>query len=159
MWYFVTAAQETNINWDSIVHTHAFSFYLRAWCGVGSQEMTFIFRPCWVFVGGHELSLVSASVAYSLVGVQASHCGGFSCCRIQAQQLQPTGLAPPQQVESFQIRDQTHVPFIGWQILSHWTTREVQKMIIGEFTSWHPAKLNLSNSNENLPKNTQLILP
>ena len=63
-------------------------------------------------------------------------------------------LSCPTQVESSRIRDRTHVPCIGWQILSHWATREVQKMIIEEFTSWHPAKLNLSNSNENLAKNT-----
>ena len=30
-------------------------------------------------------------------------------------------------VGSAQIRDLTHVPFIGRQILNHWTTREVRK--------------------------------
>ena len=35
---------------------------------------------CWVFVPFRVLSLVVASEGYSLVRMQASHCGGFSCC-------------------------------------------------------------------------------
>ena len=34
------------------------------------------------------------------------------------------GLAP-QHVGSSWTRDLTHVPYNGWQILNHWTTREV----------------------------------
>ena len=39
---------------------------------------------CWVFVAGRGLSLVVASGAALRCGVQASHCGGFSCCGAQA---------------------------------------------------------------------------
>ena len=63
-------------------------------------------------------------------------------------------LSSPTEGGIFPDQGSNPCPLHWWQILSHWTTREVQKMIIGEFTSWHPAKLNLSNSNENLPKNT-----
>ena len=66
----------------------------------------------------------------------ASHCGGFSCCRMQtlgcvgfschstqAQQLQHTDLVAPQHVESSQTRDWTHVPCIGRRIRDHWTIK------------------------------------
>ena len=39
------------------------------------------------------------------------------------------GLVAPQQVESPQARDRTHVPHFGRQILNHWTTREVPTKI------------------------------
>ena len=42
-------------------------------------------------------------------GAQPSHCGGFSCCRAQAQSLWHRGLAAPQHVGSSQIRERTHV--------------------------------------------------
>ena len=44
--------------------------------------------------------------------VQASYCSGFSGCGARA-------------VESSQTRDQTHVPCMDRQVLSHWTAREV----------------------------------
>ena len=44
------------------------------------------------------------------------HCWYFICLIIYF----------PQHVGSSQVRDQTHVPCIGWQILNHRTTREVQ---------------------------------
>ena len=69
---------------------------------------------------------------------QASHCSGFSCCGSRAlgtrasvvvahglQQLWLTDLVAPQHVGSSRTGDQTHVPFIGRQILNHCTTREV----------------------------------
>ena len=43
----------------------------------------FIFG-CVVFVAVCGLSLVVASGGYSICDVQASHCGGFSCCRAWA---------------------------------------------------------------------------
>ena len=36
----------------------------------------------------HGLSLVAASRGSLRCGVQASHCGGFSCCRAQAVRVQ-----------------------------------------------------------------------
>ena len=44
----------------------------------------FIFWLRWVFVAAHGLSLVVARGATLRYGVQASHCGGFSCCRARA---------------------------------------------------------------------------
>ena len=82
-------------------------------------------------------------------GAQASHCGGFSCCRAralgawasvvvargfqqlwlagsraQAQQLWRKGLVAPRHVGSSQTRDRTRVPCIGRRILNHCTTKE-----------------------------------
>ena len=86
------------------------------------------------------LSIVAATLHCSM---QASHCGGFSCCdaqvqrhmgfsscgtqarqsqlegsRVQAQQLWRMGLVAPPHVESSRTRDQIHVPCIGREILS-----------------------------------------
>ena len=84
-----------------------------------------------------------------VVGVQAFHCGDFSCgaealhtwasviaaqglssCGSQslvwARKFQHMGLSCLQDVESSWISDQTHVPFIGWWIPIHCTVREVQ---------------------------------
>ena len=44
----------------------------------------FYFWLCCVFIAARGLSLVAASGATLRCGVQASHCGGFSCCRAQA---------------------------------------------------------------------------
>ena len=72
----------------------------------------------------------------------ASHCGGFSCCRVQAlghmgfsrlqflasrAQVQCswyTGFVAPQHMESSLTRDWTLVSCFGRQILNHWATRE-----------------------------------
>ena len=72
----------------------------------------------------------------SSCGVWASHCGGFSCCRVQvlgcvaqqlqflsfraqAQQLWHTGLVAPQHVGSSWIRDGTHISCISGLIIHH----------------------------------------
>jgi len=68
-----------------------------------------------------------------LCRVWASHCGGFPCCREQAvgtwaaviAALGLTGIVVPRHVGSSRIRNQTHVPCIGRQILNHWTTRDI----------------------------------
>ena len=77
-------------------------------------------------------SLVEASRGLlSRCGARASHCSVFSCFRAQPlracgfQQLQHAGLVAPWHVESSWTKDQTRVPFIGRQILNHWTTREI----------------------------------
>ena len=62
-------------------------------------------------------------------GVRASHCCDFSFCGAWALEYKLSScgvqaLVAPQHVESPQIRNQTHVPCIGRQILNHWTTRE-----------------------------------
>ena len=38
----------------------------------------------WAFTAAHRLSLVVASGVTLCCSTQASHCGGFSCCRAQA---------------------------------------------------------------------------
>ena len=82
-------------------------------------------------------------------GAQASHCGGFSCCRAQALGVRAsvvvahglsscgswalerrlsswhTDLVAPRHVGSSQTRDRTCVPCIGRQILNDCATREV----------------------------------
>ena len=82
-----------------------------------------------------DFSLVVVSRGCSSCGVQASHCGGFSCCRAQAlgAWLSSCGLGASvtqgmwnlQHVEFPWTRDGTHVPCIGSQSPSHWTTRDV----------------------------------
>ena len=63
--------------------------------------------------------LVSAVAAYRLscCGLRVLDCGLGSCGY--------TGFAAPWPVQSSQTRDRTHVPYIGRQILIHWTSREV----------------------------------
>ena len=56
--------------------------------------------------------------------VRASRCGDFSCHRVKAQQLWPTGLVALQHVESSLIRDGAGVPCIARQSPNCWTTRE-----------------------------------
>ena len=38
----------------------------------------------WVFVAARGFSLVARAGATVCCGAQASHCGGFSCCRARA---------------------------------------------------------------------------
>jgi len=93
-----------------------------------------------VFVVARGLSLVAASGGYSSLGALASHCGGFSCCRVVAQGLircgswaleraglSPEGSVAPPYVESSWSRDGTHVFCIGRWILIHCATRIVPR--------------------------------
>ena len=82
------------------------------------HQIFFFFQFClhWIFVATQASS---SCRGYSLV---ASHCGGFSCCRVQAldawAQLWHMGLAALWHVESSQTRDRTGVPCIGRWILN-----------------------------------------
>ena len=84
-------------------------------------------------------SLTGARGRLSSRGAQASHWGGFSCCRAnsgvldfqqfqlpgfraQTQQLWQTGSYASCHVGSSQTRDQTYVSCIGSQIFYDWTT-------------------------------------
>ena len=60
----------------------------------------------------------------SSCGVGASHGGGFSYCRAEAQWLWCTGLVALQLVGSSWIRGWTHISSIGRWILYHWTSKE-----------------------------------
>ena len=80
------------------------------------------FWLCWVCVAACGPSPVAASRGYSSRAAWASHCSGFSCWGARA--LGCTGLVAQWQLSdqgSSQTRDQTRVPYIGRQILNHWT--------------------------------------
>ena len=73
--------------------------------------------------------LVAASRGCSSCGAQASHWGGFSCCRARgAGRVGSVVAAPPaaapRSVGSSWTRAWTHVSCIGRWILYHWATRE-----------------------------------
>ena len=68
--------------------------------------------------------------------IWVSHCGGFLCCRAWAlgrtafgncgtRRSHCSSQVDPWDVEYSRIRDWTHVPCFGRQILKHWTTREI----------------------------------
>ena len=58
---------------------------------------------------------------------RALHCGGFSCCGVQARGHE--GLSASWQKGSSQTRDRTDVPCISRRmILTQWTTREVLQL-------------------------------
>ena len=61
-----------------------------------------------------------------LIELQVSHCGDFSCCGAQTQQLWCMGIIALWPVGSSQTRNRTLVPCLGRQIINHWTTGEVQ---------------------------------
>ena len=61
----------------------------------------------------------------SLVVEHSSRCLGFISCGLWAQELWHMGLVAPRHVESSQIRDRTHVPCIGRQVLTPHAIREV----------------------------------
>ena len=64
----------------------------------------------------------------SSCGMQASHCGGFSCCRTLAgcagSVVVAHGLSCPMACGVFWTRDRACVPCIGRWILNHWTTKK-----------------------------------
>ena len=86
----------------------------------------------------HGLSLVSVSGGFSpvarpgllvmgasLVAEQGLKAHGLQYLQHAGSAVGHMGLVAPWDVESSPTRDQTHVPCIGRQILSHWTTRNV----------------------------------
>ena len=110
----------------------------RSYCRILLTFLSFVFNKCiyfwppWVFISVCGLSLVAVSGGYSLCGVEASHCGGFSSCRAWALEyagfslLVCPGLSCSKECGTFLDQDLTHTPCSGRQILNHWTTREVQ---------------------------------
>ena len=64
----------------------------------------------------------------SSCGTQASHCGGFSCCRAlagcAASVVGAHGLSCPTACGIFLDQGPTCVPCIGRWILNHWTTKK-----------------------------------
>ena len=80
----------------------------------------------WFLCGGF-LQLRRAGA--SLVSSMDSRCVGFSSWGSWALRCglsRHVGLVSPWHVGSSQIRDRTHIPCIGRQILNHQTTREAQ---------------------------------
>ena len=117
-----------------------FFFFLRSHFFFFTSIYHFIyFWLLLVFVAARGLSLVAASGGYSSLGL-ASHCFGFSCCRVVAQGLircgswaleragfSPEGSVAPPYVESSWSRGGTHVFCIGRWILIHCATRIVPR--------------------------------
>ena len=91
----------------------------------------FDFWLCWVFVAALRLSPVAASEGYSLAAAHRLLTAAASLAAehtLQAhgrQQLWGTGFVVSPRVESFRTRDRTYIRWIGRQILTHCTTREV----------------------------------
>ena len=84
----------------------------------------------FIFIAMRGLSLVPALELLSGCGAQASHWGGFSCCRtegsrVQAQSSWCVGLVAQGHAQSSWTREWAYVPGTGRQILYHWATREV----------------------------------
>ena len=84
---------------------------------------------CWVFIAALRLSLVAASGGYSRFGTQTLGCVGFSSCGTQA--YLPRGMwnlpGPGIQPVSSALT--------GW-FFNHWTTKDVQKCYVKNFTSF-----------------------
>ena len=105
----------------------------------------FLFIYFWlhcVFIVVHRLSSATASRGYPSLQCtgfslqwplwlhsMSSGDEAFSSCSMWAQQLWCIGLAALWHVGSSQIRYQTRVPYIGRQILNHWTSREISTII------------------------------
>ena len=101
----------------------------------------FFFKLRWVSVAVPGLSLVVGSKRLSSLQGWASRCGGFSCCRAQAQEFWCTGFVALPHVESSQTGDQSPVPFTDKRTPIHCITREVPKIFTYVFWNlrynWH----------------------
>ena len=86
------------------------------------QSFVFLFWLCWVFIVVHELFVKASGFSLQwlfLLQSTGSRVHGFSRCSMQVEL--PYGMWD----FSSLTRDWTHFPFIGRQILNHWTTWEV----------------------------------
>ena len=114
----------------------SWSFHDPSWREAAAIHLCFVFNKFiyvslhWVFTALHGLSLTAVRPGCSLLGAQASHDSGFSCCRAQAQWLWRVGLLALWSVRSSRTRDRTCAPCLGRGILNHWTTREVQPLLL-----------------------------
>ena len=89
----------------------------------------------WVFIASHGLSLITVSPGCSLVGeLRLPMTVAFL---VAEHRLQSTGsavvglgLAASWHVSSSQTRERTCVPCLGRGILNHWTTREIQPLLL-----------------------------
>ena len=91
----------------------------------------------------HRLSLAAVSGSFSSVAVYSllvEVALGITGSRGRGLSAVVQGLATLWPVGSFWTRDQIHAPYIGRQILNHWTTREVPSFPI----------LKMSGSSESL---------
>ena len=100
-----------------------------------------------MFIAAWGLSLVAVSGATLHWGVQASLCGGLSCCGARALGARASvvanvGLVAARHVGSSRTRARTQVPCIGRQILNHCATREAQNCK-SWITPWDPYEMPL----------------
>ena len=89
--------------------------------------LLYCFLLCWVFVAVCRLSLVAVPGHLIVVASLLWHADSRAH---DLQQLWHTGLVALWHVEYFQTRDWNHVPCIGRQIPSSWTTREVLNVVL-----------------------------
>ena len=84
----------------------------------------------WASSSWREWELLSIAVhgllivVASLVVGTGSRYAGFSSCSMQSQQWWHMGLVASRRVESSRMRDQSHVPCTGRQILTHCITNK-----------------------------------
>ena len=107
---------------------------------------TYYFWLCWVFIAGWGFSLVAMSRGHSLVcGVQASHCGGSSCCRARA-----LGLMGFRSCCSWPLEHRlSSCGTLAWLLLSMWDLPEskvklVSPELAGRFFTTEPRRKALS---------------
>ena len=74
---------------------------------------------------------------------QASHCGGFSCCRAQA--LRTPGLVAPRHVVFSWPSNWTRVLRFARGIINQWTTKEALKLFFGSVMSIEEMVTHLVN--------------
>ena len=126
-------------------------------CSQADSRCTILFKK-WLFLAKLDLHCCvwafSSSGEWGLlfiVGVQASHHSGFSCCGAQALDAQASVVAAGElnsltHVESSWSRDRILAPCTSRWILCHWATREIQVVLflmrattplLPPFLDWH----------------------
>ena len=140
--------------WCANISSQFAAFFFQLLNSVFKKNNNFVYLFVFGCAGSSfllRLSLVAVSHGLLLFncGLQASYCGGFSCCRagilecwtlvvaayglstwgswaLEHRLNSGVGLVALWHVESFWITGWTHIFCIGKQMLYHWDTREAQ---------------------------------
>ena len=110
----------------------------KAVCGGSGICQVFLISPNFIYFQKSMHILFSfffacarSSWTFSSCGAWTLHCGGFSCCRVWAQgttgfwSCREWDLLAPHHMRSSWTRKQTHVPWIGMQILNPRTNMDI----------------------------------
>ena len=131
---------KSGIHLDLLVFLFCFLFLLDLfWVSTSFKNLFNVFflsvlslHCCtWAFSSFSSWGLFFIAVCRFLIVVasccraQALGCKDFSSCSTWALEHRCVGLVALWHVESNQIRDKTHVPYLGRHILHHWIIREV----------------------------------